>query len=146
MKKLISAVCVVFIWAGSAQAAVVYLKDGGTIKARNVWREKGKVVVLLNRDSITSFAAKEVNLKKTFPPRKKAVKPVVSATTSPAGVSASETFQNVTVPAPVKAPKEDKKFSLPSVPTKLPEREIPKGAEEGAIRKQKREMAERLNE
>jgi hypothetical protein len=142
MKKLFCILALLLVWAVSAQAATVYLKDGSTIKAKRVWREKGSVVVLVNRDSITSFTPGEVNLKKTFPPRKKRIKRIVTA--SPA----STTAPAAPVPgaAPVAQPaKADKKFSLPSLP-KLPEREIPKGAEEGAIRKQKREMEERLKE
>lgn len=142
MKKLFCALALLLVWAVSAQAATVYLKDGSTIKAKRVWREKGKVVVLVNRDSITSFTPGEVNIKKTFPPRKKRVKRIVTAppvsTTAPA-VSAPGT-------APVVQPaKADKKISLPSLP-KLPEREIPKGSEEGTIRKQKREMEERMKD
>ncbi|MDD2501194.1 MAG: hypothetical protein PHN92_10280 [Geobacter sp.] len=139
MKKLFCAMALLLVWAVSAQAATVYLKGGGQIKAKRVWREKGKVVVLVNRDSITSFALSEINLKKTFPPRKKRVKRVVA---TPA--------VSVAVPAPGTAPsaqpaKADKKISLPSMP-KLPEREIPKGSEEGTLRKQKREMEERIKE
>lgn len=136
MRKLFCAVVLLLVWSVAAQAATVYLKDGGQIKAKRVWREKGKVVVLVNRDSITSFAFSEINLKKTFPPHKKrlkriAVTPAVS-TAAPAAPAAQ--------PAKV-----DKKISLPSLP-KLPEREIPKASEEGTIRKQKREMEERMKE
>lgn len=144
MKRLIYAVAVVLGWTVSSQAAVVYLKDGGTIKARKVWREKGTVVVLLNRDSITSFAAGEINLKKTFPPARKQVKPVPSPSV-PAQSSPAEKAQGEPA-GPTKTAKEDKKRSLSDLSVKLPEREIPKRAEEGTLRKQKREMAERMNE
>jgi hypothetical protein len=144
MKRLICAMVVVVGWTVSAQAAVVYLKDGGIIKARKVWREKGTVVVLLNRDSITSFAAGEINLKKTFPPVKKQVKPV-HPSEAPVKSSPADTAQGEPG-TPAKTAKEDKKRSLPGLSAKLPEREIPRGAEEGTLRKQKREMAERMNE
>ncbi|SJZ64369.1 hypothetical protein SAMN02745119_01218 [Trichlorobacter thiogenes] len=145
MKKLFCAMALLLVWAVSAQASTVYLKYGGTIKAKRVWREKGKVVVLVNRDSITSFTPGEVNLKKTFPPRKKRVKRIVA---TPA---VSTTTPGVTAPGAAPAPgtptaKGDKKISLPSLPNKLPERPIPQASEEGAIRKQKREMEERMKE
>jgi len=70
VKKIFYAVALVLVWSVAAQAAVVYLKGGGQIKAQKVWRKKGAVVVLVNRDSITTFANSELNLKKTFPPRK----------------------------------------------------------------------------
>ena len=142
MKKLFSALALLLAWAVSAQAATVYLKDGSTIKAKRVWREKGKVVVLVNHESIASFAFSEINLKKTFPHRKKRVKRIVTAPTVSTAAPAAPAPGTAPVAQPTKA---DKKISLPSLP-KLPEREIPKGAEEGAIRKQKREMAERLKE
>jgi len=145
MKKLFCAMALLLVWAVSAQAATVYLKDGGTIKAKRVWREKGKIVVLVNRDSITSFTAGEVNLKKTFPPRKKRVKRVAATpAVSPTAPAASVTGAAPSV-QPAKA-KSDKKISLPSLPNKLPERSIPQGSEEGAIRKQKREMEERMKD
>lgn len=145
MKKLFCAMALLLVWVVSAPAATVYLKDGGTIKAKRVWREKGKVVVLVNRESITSFAPGEINLKKTFPPRKKKVKRVVTipavSTTAPAAPATGA----VPTTQPAKA-KTDKKISLPSMPNKLPEGTIPQGAEEGTIRKQKREMEERMKE
>lgn len=127
-------------WAISASAATLFLKDGGTIKAKRIWREKGKVVVLVTRESITSFAASEVNLKKTFPPRHKKKK---TGVTKAAG-GAAQPVAPATSPA--ESPKAAKKpmFSVPDVPK--PELTIPHGSQEGAIRKQKREMEERLNE
>ena len=145
MKKLFCAIALLLVWAVSAQASTVYLKDGGRIKAKRVWREKGKVVVLLNRDSITSFAPGEVNLKKTFPPRKKRVKRMVATPAAPI------TSSGVAAPGGAPSPgtpttKGDKKISLPSLPNKLPERSIPQASEEGTIRKQKREMEERMKD
>jgi len=147
MKKTVCSMALVLGWVVSAQATTVYLNDGGTISARNVWREKGKVVVLVNRDSITSFSVSEINMKKTFPPRRKPVKPATPVAAVPvSGKPSQGAVVQATAPAPAKPEKESKKFSLPSLPNKLPEREIPKGSEEGAIRKQKHEMAERLKE
>lgn len=146
MKRLCLAFVLVICWVASASAARVYLKDGSRIDAKKVWREKGQVVVLVNRDSITTFTNAEINLKKTFPPRKKRIKPAAAA---PAGTAAANSPGSGGA-APVEAQqpaKEGKKLSLPSLPTKLPEREPPKlSGDEGAIRKQKREMEQRLNE
>jgi len=145
MKTLFSVVVLVLFWAVSSPAAVVYLKDGGQIKAKRVWRENGKVVVLVNHESITSFASSEVNLKKTFPPRKKRVRPQ-KATQSPAAAPGVPATGATAVQAPEQPAKGGKKITLPSLPNKLPERQIPAASEEGALRKQKREMEERLKE
>ncbi|QOX77926.1 hypothetical protein FY034_02870 [Trichlorobacter lovleyi] len=145
MKTLFSVVVLVLLWAVSSPAAVVYLKDGGQIKAKRVWRENGKVVVLVNHESITSFASSEVNLKKTFPPRKKRVRPQ-KATQSPAAAPGSPATGTTAVQAPEQPAKGGKKITLPSLPNKLPERQIPTASEEGTLRKQKREMDERLKE
>lgn len=138
MKKILCAVALVLVWTVAAQAAVVYLKDGGQIKARKVWREKGKVVVLVTRYSITTFANSELNLKKTFPPHKRRIKPVAVAPSAP--------VQGGTAVVSDQAVKSNKKFALPGLSNKLPEMTIPKGTEEGTLRKQKREMEERLKD
>jgi hypothetical protein len=138
VKKILYAVALVMVWTVAAQAAVIYLKGGGQIKAKKIWREKGKVVVLVNRDSITTFANSELNLKKTFPPRKKRVKP--------AAVTPSAPLQGGSAAAVEQPDKSEKKFALPSLPHKLPEKDIPKATEEGTLRKQKREMEERLKD
>lgn len=145
MKTLFSVVVLVLLWAVSSPAAVVYLKDGGQIKAKRVWRENGKVMVLVNHESITSFASNEINLKKTFPPRKKRVRPQ-KATQSPAAAPGAPAAGVTAVQAPEQATKGGKKISLPSLPNKLPERQIPAASEEGTLRKQKREMEERMKE
>ena len=145
VKKILCAVALILVWSVTAQAKVIYLKGGGQIKAQKVWREKGKVVVLVNRDSITTFANSELNLKKTFPPRKKKVKDVEAGVSSTAAGSGSP-VQAITTPSLVPPAKGDKKIVLPSLPNKLPEREIPKSGEEGTLRKQKREMEQRLND
>ncbi len=127
-------------WTISAAAATLYLRDGGTIKAKRIWREKGKVVVLVTRESITSFAASEVNLKKTFPSRHKKKKAGVAKAagiaTQPGTPAASPTEPSKTAKNPA--------ASAPAAAGVV--REIPHGSEEGALRKQKRELEERLNE
>jgi hypothetical protein len=148
MKKLVYVMVLILIlgWAVYAPAAVVFLKDGGTIRAQAISRDKGSVVVLVNPESVTSFAASEIDLKKTFPPRKKRIKPVTTAVTVPAPVPGAPSQVNTAAAVAQPPGKADKKRSLPGVPNKLQEREIPKGSEEGALRKQKREMAERIKE
>lgn len=145
MKKLGLALLLVVCWVATASAARVYLKDGSWINARKVWRDQGNVMVLVNRDIITSYSKAEVNLKKTFPPRKKRVKRVAVAAPAPAPPAVA------VPPAPAQPAaqpqKAGKQISMPALRTKLPEREPPKlGGEEGAIRKQKKEMQQRLNE
>lgn len=146
MKKLGLALVLVVCWVATASAARVYLKDGSWINAKRVWREKGKVTVLVNRDSITSFSTAEVNLKKTFPPRKKRVKPVRRATPAAAAPAPVASAAVAPTAAPA-APKGGTTVKLPNLSLQLPEREPPKlSGEEGAIRRQKREMQQRLNE
>lgn len=142
-----------------ASAATVYLKDGSWLKAIRVWRNGDKVEVLVNRYSSTSFDVSEVNLKKTFPPGKSrkqttkavpAVKPVKQAQKQQRqSIKDVIDFSDVAKKADsAKTSGRDLKMpKLPSaLPDKLPEREIPRGSKEGSIRKQKREMEERLNE
>ncbi len=143
MKHFIFALLLVLVYSVSTEAAVVYLNKGGQIKANKVWREKGMVVVLINHESITSFSAKEINLRKTFPHRRKAVKPKVSSTVPTPLKSAGEAVTNNAAPTTEKG---GKKINLPRLSIRLPEREPPKAGEGGAIRKQKKEMEERLNE
>ncbi len=127
-------------WTISAAAATLYLRDGGTIKAKRIWRENGKVVVLVTRESITSFAASEVNLKKTFPPRHKKKKAEV------ANAAGKATQPGTPAASPTEPSKTPKKPAASAPATAGVEREIPHGSEEGAIRKQKRELEDRLNE
>ena len=144
MKKICLTLLLLICWTATASAARLYLKDGSWINAKKVWREKGKVMVLVNRDSITSYSSSEVNLKKTFPARKKKVKPVDAAASAAPQTEAAVAGS----PAPAAQQQKDgKKISLPNLPSKLPEREPPKlGGEEGTIRKQKKEMEQKLNE
>jgi hypothetical protein len=106
MKRMMCAVLMAVTLATPAFAAKLYLKDGGYIKAKRVWRADGRVYVLATRDTLTSFDTSEVNLKRTFPK-----KPVVAKT--------------VEAPAPQTATA------------------VPAGA---AIKQQKKNMAEKLNE
>ena len=51
---------------GAASAVQVHLADGGIISAKKIWRSKGSIFVLVNRDTLLEFVPQEVNLKKTF--------------------------------------------------------------------------------
>jgi pilus assembly protein FimV len=86
--------CCTILLAAAAQAKTlkkVYLKTGGIIECQKVWRSDGKVMILVNRDTLVDLAKDEVDLKKTFskkPPkavkkvkaRKKAAPEAVAAT------------------------------------------------------------------
>lgn len=65
-----------FVFSHPSSARTVYLKNGDEIDCRNVWMEKGKVNVLINRDTLIDFTRDEVDLNKTFghKPLKKKVK------------------------------------------------------------------------
>jgi hypothetical protein len=68
MRKLIclGALTLLLGLATLAQAVTVYLKDGGTIDAERVWRDKSTVYVLVNKEDLVELAPQEVELKKTF--------------------------------------------------------------------------------
>lgn len=66
MKKIILVVVTICVYATPLMAATVYLKEGGTINAKSAWRTKGKVHVLVNRDTLTEFSVYEIDLKRTF--------------------------------------------------------------------------------
>ena len=122
----------------------VYLKEGGTISAKSVWRTKDKVHVLVNRDTLTEFTASEIDLKRTFTRKHR-----VARNHNPAPGASKETAV-----APVGAVVSQKprntrtNYQLPVMPKlteRNPESLVPKG-EEGTIRKHKKEMAEKIGE
>lgn len=145
MKNFLLAAAAICVLASPSLAArTVYLKEGGAIKAKSAWRTKGTVHVLVNRDTLTEFSASEIDLKRTFPRkhrvmRKQTPAPAVSPATSvpPAGSAAQ---QNSAPPGTgIRLP------NLPQLSGKSPQSPAPKG-EEGAIRKHKKEMAEKTGE
>jgi len=89
--------------ATAALARPVYLKDGGVIQAQQVWKEDGRIYLLLNRDSLISFSPEEIDLKKTFAPARKQsplpAKPKAAAPAAPAPAKPA------TVPTPAAAAK-----------------------------------------
>jgi hypothetical protein len=143
MKRMMCAVLMAVTLATPAFAAKLYLKDGGYIKAKRVWRADGRVYVLATRDTLTSFDTSEVNLKRTFPKKPVVAKTVEApapqtATAVPAGAAApqkpAESKTGVTLP------------KLPKMPEKSPENLVPSSGSGGAIKQQKKNMAEKLNE
>ena len=143
MRMFITGLVLLGLATPSLAAKVVFLKDGGVINAQSAWRSQGKVQVLINRDTLATFLPSEVDMKRTFPRRRHAAArhPHV-AISQKAAAPAAKTAQQKAPGKGISLP------SLPSVPTKLPEMSPPSqvGKEEGTIRKQKREMQERLNE
>jgi hypothetical protein len=132
------------VLATPSLAAKVYLKDGSVINAESAWHSQGKVQVLVNRDTLVTFLPAEVDQKRTFPRHNRAVRKHHHAAVHQKGAAAP-----VVAAVPRKtAGKGISLSSLPSLPTKLQEMSHPSqgGKEEGVIRKQKREMQERLNE
>ena len=61
MKRILMCSMMVVFLATPAFAAKLYLKEGGVIQAKRVWREGGKVYVLATRDTMTSFEPCEVD-------------------------------------------------------------------------------------
>ena len=141
MRRIVGAVVMAAVLAATpALAAKVYLKDGGYIKAKRVWRADGRVYVLANRDTLTSFDKSEVNLKRTFPKKRAVAKKVEAvapqtATAAPGGAAAaqkaSDAKAGVTLP------------SLPKLPEKSPESLVPSGGTGGKIQQRKKDMAEK---
>ena len=72
-KSIILAVMFCALATPSLAAREVYLKDGGVISARSVWRSGGKVHVLVNRDILTDFFVSEIDVKRTFPRNRSSV-------------------------------------------------------------------------
>ena len=97
MKRILCATLLMVSLAAPAFAVNVYLKDGGVIQAKRVWREGGKVYVLATRHTMTSFEPSEIDLKRTFVRRHRAarcvsaVKPQAQTTTAaPNGAAVSQ--------------------------------------------------------
>ena len=144
MKRTVCAVLMaVTLAAAPAFAAKLYLKDGGYIKAKRVWRADGRVYVLATRDTLTSFDKSEVNLKRTFPKKQAVAKKVEAvapqtATAAPNGAAAPQ--KTADTKAGISLP------SLPKLPEKTPESLVPSSGTGGAIKQQKKNMAEKLGE
>ncbi len=126
-------------------ARQVYLKGGGVIAARSVWRSEGRVFVLVNRDSITDFSPAEIDVKRTFPhkqrsPIKQAVPSIVAQTSdpAPAGSAAEPQKQESRLKSLLSA--------VPKLSGKNPESLIPSNSAGGTVMKNKRDLAEKIGE
>jgi hypothetical protein len=142
MKRILCTALLAVALATPAFAARVYLKDGGVIQAKKVWREGGKVHVWITRDTMTSFEPSEVDLKRTFIKRHRTVKKVAAVkpqaqttAATPNGVAASQ--NTVEKKAGVTLPK------LPKLPEKSPESLAPSSGGSGTIKQHKKEMTEK---
>jgi len=144
MKRILLAALTAVVMATPAFAANVYLKDGGVIQAKRVWRSGGKVHVLATRHTLTTFEPCEVDLKRTFPKRHRAVRKVAAV---PPRAQPAAAAPNGAVAA--QKPEPGKRISLPSLP-KLPEKSpeslVPSSEGGGTIRKYNKEKAERIGE
>jgi hypothetical protein len=123
--------------AAPAHAKNVYLKSGGIIQAKRVWRADGKVYVLATRHTMTSFEPSEVDLKRTFVKRHRvrksiaAVHPQVqAAAAAPDGAAASQKTADKKAGITIR--------SLPQLPGKLPD------SDSGTIKQHKKEMTEKI--
>ena len=129
----------------AASASIVYLKDGGTIRARSVWQAHGRVYVLVNRDTITDFSPAEINMKRTFAHKRRIAKKqqVPLGNPAPTTTAAPETE---TIPQKTGNKLNSLLNKLPTLPDKSPESLVPSSGAGGTIRQHKKEMAERANE
>jgi hypothetical protein len=149
MKRTLCSALIATLLATPALGAKLYLKDGGVIQAKRVWRSNGKVYVLATRDTMTSFEPYEVNLKRTFPkPKRPKVKVVPKriGAVRPAVIAAPAVGE---IAAPQKPEEKKRSFRFPGIPS-LPERSpdslVPSSGSGGSIKKHKKEMTERLGE
>jgi hypothetical protein len=145
MKRILCAAFMAVFLAAPAFAAKLYLKEGGVIQAKRVWREGGKVYVLATRDTMTSFEPCEVDLKRTFVKKPRAVKTVAAATPqaqtkTAAPNGAAEAQKPADKKAGVTLP------NLPKLPERSPESLVPSSGTGGTIKQQKKNMAEKLGE
>ena len=110
LSSTIVLLCCIILLAATSQAKTpkeVYLKDGGIIECQKVWQANGKVMVLVNRDTLVDFSKDEVDLQKTF--AKKPVKGVKKAkvrkkvATKPGAVMPQAVPQPPAKPGPVAA-------------------------------------------
>lgn len=135
MKRILCAVLMTVALTTPALAAKLYLKDGGVIEAKRVWRSGNKVNVLANRDTMTTFELNEVNLKLTFPKQHKPHKAARKR------IGAVRPAKTVATPAPAEAT-----TAAPNAQKKSPEAPAPSNSNGGTIKQHKKNMQERLEE
>lgn len=145
MKRILCAALMAVTLATPAFAAKVYLKEGGVIQAKRVWREGGKVHVLATRHTLTSFEKSEIDMKRTFPKKRRVAKRIGTVgpqaqTKAAAPNGAAEAQKPVDKKAGIALP------NLPKLPEKSPESLVPSSGTGGSIKQHKKEMSERLGE
>lgn len=128
MKTVIAvlmSLALMFTFSRTVMAKTVYLKNGDEIECQNVWKEKGRINVLVNRDTLLDFAPNEVDLDKTFghKPVKKKIKHhkkrhrTVPAAHKSAAKAAGNTAPVAVKPVP-KTPPPGPKGAPPQAPLK----------------------------
>jgi hypothetical protein len=152
MKIIICAILMATVLGTPAFAAKVYLKEGGFIQAKKVWREGGTVHVLVNRDILTTFEVSEVNMKRTFVKKPRLVKKVAAEVPLNAVLPQNKEATPNEASA-VQKPEEKKKGialpklpSLPKLSEKSPDSLVPSSGSGGTIKQNKKEMSEKLGE
>jgi hypothetical protein len=146
MKRYLWIVMALVAAAEPALAArTVYLKEGGTITAKSVWRSRGQVHILVNRDTLTKFPASEIDLKRTFPHRHRiAIARPLAPHTLPAAATAAAVKTEEQ-----KDGSRTSRMTLPEMPKireRNPEELVPSTDGGGTIRQHKKEMAERIGD
>jgi hypothetical protein len=144
MKRILCAVLLAVVMVTPAFAAKLYLKGGGVIQAKKVWREGGRVYVWATRDTMTSFEPSEVDLKRTFVKHHRAARKVAAVqpqcqTTAAAPNGAAASPKTADKKAGIALP------GLPKLPEKSPESLVPSSGG-GSIKQHKKEMAEKAGE
>jgi hypothetical protein len=102
---IIVLLCCTILLAAAVQAKTpkeVYLKDGGIIECQKVWRANGKVMGLVNRDTLVDLSRDEVDLQKTF--AEKPVKGVKKGTVRKKIASKPGAVMPLAVPQPPAKP------------------------------------------
>jgi hypothetical protein len=145
MKRILCAALVAVVLATPAFAAKLFLKEGGVIQAKRVWRSGSRVYVLATRDTMTSFETSEVDLKRTFVKRHRVSRRVGAVTpqaqtAAAAPNGAATNLKAVDRKSAVSLPR------LPKAPAKSPDSLIPSGGAGGTIKQHKKEMAEKIEE
>jgi len=145
VKRILCAALLTVTLATPAFAAKVYLKDGGVIQAKSVWRADGKVHVLATRHTMTSFEPAEIDQKRTFVKRRH-VRKSIAAVVPQAHKSAAAPNGAAVSQKPVKKKSGITLPGLPKLPEKTPDSLVPSSDGGGAIRQHKKEMAEKIAE
>jgi hypothetical protein len=140
-----AALMAVTLAATPSFAAKLYLRDGGCINAKRVWRADNRVYVLATRDTLTSFEKSEVNMKRTFP-RHHMVAKKLAAVTSQATTAAPVGAAATKKPADSKSGITLPNLSMPKLPERTPDSLVPSSGGGGSIRQNRKSMEEKAGE